>query len=169
MQFSASPKTLFAFMLMELAVVAVRGVKTTSCKVCGKLRPTGYTTNRKSNSETCSPACRQSLYRAKKAKKPLPPPHEGEYASPARLMNFLAFLDEVKAEREKQEAETRYTNWLDVLYQRKPLSREAKLVADALLAPPRATTLSDLPKPPPMGGIFGSLAPTPPDTDEPPA
>src|SRR5690606_34743262 len=51
-------QNLLGFMLMEVAEVAAKGARTTSCQHCSDVFTTGPTTHRRSHAKYCSEKCR---------------------------------------------------------------------------------------------------------------
>jgi hypothetical protein len=60
-------QSLFAFMLMEAAMIAAHGVRLTSCKQCDGAFVTGPLTWRRSHARYCSDRCRVAAMRSRNA------------------------------------------------------------------------------------------------------
>lgn len=107
---SVTPVSLHAFMVMELALIAARGITVTHCEICGAPRITGYTTNRKSNAKTCSAKCRQAASRARRAGHTVnPPPPLFMRESP--LSRLSEQLDAWRRSDERNDEARGRTNW----------------------------------------------------------
>jgi hypothetical protein len=57
------PESLFAFMVLEAAMVAANGARLAACEHCGKFFLTGHLTGRRSSAKYCSDRCRVAAMR----------------------------------------------------------------------------------------------------------
>lgn len=63
------PQSLYGFMVMECAMIAAHGARSTSCQHCGDLFVTGPLTGRRSHAMFCSDRCRVAAMRKRNAEK----------------------------------------------------------------------------------------------------